>query len=200
MKDLFNEAKKHLSYSFLDVEETIWEANKIMKITNPRDFAVEALSRLDGNYPFYNGSRHGDAADFIDNVNGLHEGIREVEIFKSFLKNKGKLELAQKLSKSIIKLLPEVEKIIENAKEDEVFFNYKSDEIGDKIILSFNNEEKGILFKSKYKRIDLKGYKRNKDGSLKSKKVIEDALYSFRDYLEQTLSYDEEKWSEEYEE
>lgn len=57
-----------------------------------------------------------------------------------------------------------------------------------------------ICFSLKYKRIDSKGYDRMDDGSLKPAKVMESALFKFRDYVEELLSYDEDKWLEEYEE
>ena len=45
----------------------------------------------------------------------------------------------------------------------------------------------------------LKGFERNKDGSLKPQKVIDHALFEFRIYLEKVFGYDENKWVSESE-
>lgn len=191
----FQEAKKHLRYSFFDIEETIDHANKIIKLTNPSEFVSESMDNLSQDYPFYN--RSGRADDFMDDLRYLEEGLNELKYFKAFLKSKNKLDWAKTLSKSIVDLLPEVEKIIENSKEDDLFFSYTIRE--DKAVcIEYDRNNVDICFSLQYRRIEIKGWQRNKDGSLKASKVIEQTLFKFREYVEDKLSYDEETWHDEY--
>ncbi|MBS4062764.1 MAG: hypothetical protein KG029_20380 [Bacteroidetes bacterium] len=194
---IFQEAKKQLSYSFFDIEEVIDRANKISKLTNPWEFVVETQSNLARDYPFER--PYGDASKFMDNISYLEEGLNELKFFKLFLKHKGKLDWAKELSKSITDLLPEIEKIIENNKEEEIIFNYKIDDSNNKVLIEYNTNAEEICFTSKFKRIDEKGFERNKDGTLKPAKVIDFALFKFREYVETLLQYDENKWLQEYE-
>lgn len=194
---IFQEAKKQLSYSFFDIEEVIDRANKISKLTNPWEFVVETQSNLARDYPFER--PYGDASKFMDNISYLEEGLNELKFFKLFLKHKGKLDWAKELSKSITDLLPEIEKIIENNKEEEIIFNYKIDDSNNKVLIEYNTNAEEICFTSKFKRIDEKSFERNKDGTLKPAKVIDYALFQFREYVETLLQYDEDKWLQEYE-
>ncbi|MBO0356232.1 hypothetical protein J0656_19600 [Muricauda ruestringensis] len=194
---IFQEAKKQLSYSFFEIGETIDQANKIVKLTNPWEFVVEAQSNLGREYPFER--PYGDASKFMDNIHYMEEGLNELRIFKAFLRNRGKIDWVKELAKSIMDLLPEIEKIIENHKEEEIVFNYKIDSKENKILMEYNKNSSTICFTSKFKRMDLNGFQRNKDGSLKPAKVIENALFEFREYIENLLQYDEDKWLQEYE-
>lgn len=193
---IFQEAKKQLSYSFFDIDDVIERANKISKLTNPWEFVVETQSNLARDYPFY--SPYGEASKFMDNISYLEEGLNELKVFKSFLKKKDKLEWAKELAKSITELLPEIEKIIVNNKEDEVVINYKIDSTNNKVLIEYNPGNNTICFTSKFKRIDTQGFERNKDGTLKPSKVIDHALFEFREYVETVLQYEEDKWLQEY--
>ena len=84
----FLEAKKQLSYSFFDIDDTIDHANKISKITNPFDFVVETQNKLVRDYPFH--KPYGPASRFIDDIASLEEGLTELKFFKGFLKDKMK--------------------------------------------------------------------------------------------------------------
>lgn len=66
------------------------------------------------------------------------------------------------------------------------------------MLIEYNDNSDSICFTSKFERIDVKGFERNKDGTLKPTKVIDSALRKFRDYVETLLRYDEDKWLEEY--
>ncbi len=195
---VFQEAKKQLSYSFFDIEEVIDRANKISKITNPWEFVVETQSNLARNYPFER--PYGDASKFMDNISYLEEGLNELKFFKKFLKHEGKLDWAKELAKSITELQPEIEKIIKNNKEEYIVINYKIDNSLNKVFIEYNANADKICFTSKFKRIDEKGFERNRDGTLNPTKVIDFVLFKFREYVETLLQYDEDKWLQEYEE
>ena len=195
--EIFKETKKHLSYSFYEIEEIIDHANIISKMTNPWEFVVESQSNLAGDYPFYR--PYGNASKFMDNIMYLEEGLQELKIFKAFLKKQGKLDWAKELAKSINELLPEIEKIIENNLEDNLIFNYVVEKNDTKVRLEYNSSNY-ISFSNEFKRVEEKGHGRNKDGTLKPAKVIEYALHKFREYLESELKYDVDNWLEEYEE
>ena len=204
-KDIFAKAKKHLSYSFFDIEETMEHANRISKITNPNEFYIESESYLTSSYPFERA--YGDAGKFLDELSYLEEGLNDLKYFKNYLKHKGKLEWAKELSKSIIELLPEIEKLIENSKEDEIIINYSISE-DDKIVkIEYDDKNSSICFTDKFKRVEdvsHNGYfprhyqYRNADGTLKSSKVIDSALCRFRDYAEKSLDYNETEWLKNY--
>jgi hypothetical protein len=194
---IFQEAKKQLSYSFFDIEEVIEHANKIAKLTNPWEFVVETQSNLARDYPFER--PYGDASKFMDNISNLEEGLNELKFFKAFLKHNGKLDWVKELAKSITELLPEIEKIIENNREELIIINYKINYKDNKVLIEYTTNLDTICFTLKYKRIDIKGFERNKDGTLKPAKVIDSALYKFREYIETLLQYDEDKWLQEYE-
>jgi len=188
---IFQEAKKNLRYSFFDIDDIIEHADKISKLTNPWEFVVQTQKNLEGDYPFHR--PYGRGADFMDNIGYLEEGLTELKRFKAFLKHKGRLEWAKELSNSIAKLLPEIEKIVDNNKEDKLVINFviknhKS------VIIEYDNNNPQICFSLKYKRMDVGGYDRTKDGSLKPTKIMEMALSKFRDYVEKTLDYSEDKW------
>lgn len=193
---IIQEAKKHLSYSFWDIEETMEHANKISKLTNPWEFIVETQSNLARNYPFE--KAYGDAAEFMDKISYLEEGLNDLKYFKAFLKKKGKLDWTKILAQSISELLPEFEKIINNSKEDDLIIHYRIDEKETKIKIEYNSSSNDIVFTTKYKRIEIKGFGRNKDGSLNPVKVMEAALHRFRKYVEELLEYDDDKWIDEY--
>ena len=195
---IFQETKKQLSYSFFDIEETIEHANKISKLTNPWEFVMETQSNLARSYPFH--KPYSDASKFMDNISYLEEGLNELKLFKAFLKHKGKLNWVKELAKSIIDLLPDIEKLIQNNKEEEIIFNYKIDSQENKVLIEYNNDNDSVCFTSKFKRIDPKGFERNKDGSLKPVIVIDYALSQFRKHIETLLQYDEDEWLQEYEE
>lgn len=202
-KDIFAKAKKHLSYSFFDIEETIEHANRISKITNPEDFYLESESYLTRSEHFQK-ARGDDASKFMDELSYLEEGLNDLKLFKSYLKHKGKLEWAKELSKSIIELLPEIEKIIENSEEDEIIINYSISEENKIVKIEYDNKNSSICFTNKFKRIEdvsneghfkPSHYKhRNSDGTIKSAKVIDNALCSFREYAEKLLDYNETEW------
>jgi len=194
---IFQEAKKQLSYSFFDIEEVIEHANKISKLTNPWEFVIETQSNLAGDYPFHRA--YGEASKFMDNISYLEEGLNELKFFKAFLKHKDKLDWVKEIAKSITDLLPEIEKIIENNKEEEIIINYKIDNADNKVLIEYNSSSDKVCFTSKFKRIDIKGFERNKDGTLKPAYVIDSALFRFREYIETLLQYDEDKWLQEYE-
>lgn len=119
---LFQEAKKNLRYSFFDIDEIIEHADKISKLTDPWEFVVQTQNKLEGDYPFH--QPYGSASKFIEKISYLEEGLTELKVFKAFLRHKGKLEWTKELSNSITKLLPEIEKIIDNNKEDTLLINF----------------------------------------------------------------------------
>lgn len=131
-------------------------------------------------------------------ISSLEEELNELKYFKDYLKHKGKLEWAKDLAKSIVNLLPEIEKIIDNSKEETLIVNYAIDDQEKKVFIVFEKNSKTICFSSKFKRIDTNGFDRNKDGSLKLVKVLNSALSGFRKYLEILLSYDEDTWLNDY--
>ncbi len=194
---IFQEAKKLLSYSFIDIEEVIEHANKISKLTNPWEFVIETQSNLAGDYPFHRA--YGGASEFMNKISSLEEGLNELQLFKAFLKHKDKLDWVKELAKSITDIIPEIEKIIENSKEEEIIINYKIDNTDNKVLIEYNSNSDKVCFTSKFNRIDIKGFERNKDGTLKPARVIEFALFKFREYIETLLQYDEDKWLKEYE-
>lgn len=197
---IFQSAKKQLSYSFFDIEEVIDHAEKISKLTNPWEFVVETKSYLSNEYPFEK-AFGGDAAKFMQSIDYLEEGLTELKYFKSFLKNEGKLEWAKELAKSITDLLPEFEKIIVNNKEQEFIINYKIDNITNKIVIEYNPTADTICFSSKFRSLNIKSLNIDEDvRALDPSKVINSALFEFRNYIETLLDYDEEKWLEVYEE
>lgn len=193
--DIFKEAKKHLSYSFFDIDDVINAADKISQMTNPWEFVVESQSKLVREHPFYRS--YGDASKFVDNISYMEEGLYELKIFKAFLQSKNKLESVKELAKSIIDLVSEIENIIENNREEKVIINYIVNYEERKVEIDYNPQN-NISFSTNFNRIDEKGYKRNKDGTLKVSYVIESSLHKFRDYIEADLNYNEEKWLEEY--
>lgn len=192
----FQEAKKNLQYSFYDVDETIRNADKISELTNPLEFLTQAESKLEDEYPFH--GSYSSGSEFMENLRDLKDGLYELERFKAFLKHNGKLEWAKELSLSITKLLPEIEKILENNKEDELVLNFAI-KYNKNVIIEYDNNNKDICFSLRYKRIEVGGYSRNKDGSLKPAKILNYALFEFRNYIEKLLDYDYEKWIEEFE-
>ena len=194
--DIFKEAKKHLSYSFFDIDEVIYAADKISQMTNPWEFVMESQSKLVREHPFY--KSYGEASKFVDNISYMEEGLYELKIFKAFLQSKNKLESVKELAKSIIDLVSEIENIIENNRQEKIIINYIVNFEENKVEIDYNSQD-DIAFSTNFNRIDEKGYKRNKDGTLKVSYVIESSLHKFRDYIEAELNYNEEKWLEEYE-
>ncbi|NQX42322.1 hypothetical protein SAMN05421820_11142 [Pedobacter steynii] len=194
---IFQEAKKNLRYSFFDIEDTIDRADKISKLTDPWEFVVEADSYLLNEYPFHRAFGRA-TSDFVNNISYMEEGLRELKYFKSFLKHKDKLDWVKNLSKSIVNLLPEIENIISNSKEDELVINYIINQKENIIQIEYDASTPSICFKTNYKRIEIDGYKRNKDGTINPSKVIDSALFQFREYIEKLLEYDVDKWLEEY--
>lgn len=192
----FHEAKKQLSNSFFDIEETIDHAEKISKLTNPWEFVIETQSNLASEYPFYKPS--GYASKFMDNIGYLEEGLNELKFFKAFLKHKNKLDWVKELAKSIPDLLSEIENILNNNKEDEIVINYRISNEENKISIEYNSQNDSLCFSTKFKRIE-NAFDRNKDGTMPAIKVIDWALFRFRQHIEKILEYDEEKWLNEYE-
>lgn len=192
---MFQEAKQSLQRSFYDIDETIRYADEISKLTNPQEFVIEAQDKLENEYPFHGMFARG--RDFIDKITYLEESLKDLEYFKAFLKHMGKLEWVKELSFSITKLLPEIEKILENNKEDEIVLNFSIKD-NKNINIEYDNN-KDVCFSLKYKRIDVGGYSRNKDGTLKPAKILKYALLEFRNYIEKFLDYDYDKWVEKFE-
>lgn len=195
---IFHEAKKQLSYSFFDIEETIDHADKISKLTNPWEFVIETQSNLAREYPFHRPS--GYASKFMDNINYLEEGLNELKFFKAFLKHNNKLEWVKELAKSIPELLSEIENILKNNREDEIIINYKIDNDDNKVSIEYNSQNDSSCFSMKFKRIELSGFRRDKDGAISAITIIDNTLYEFRQHIETILEYNEDKWLNEYEE
>lgn len=192
---IFFEAKRKLTSSFYDIEETIELADKISKMTNPWEFVLES-NNLKRDYPFE--KSYGNASKFIDLIHDMEEGLNELKYFKSFLKFKDKLEWARELTKSIVRLQPEIENYLANCNEEQVVFNFLINEDLNCVEIEFNEKNKSICFKLEYKRVDIKGFHRNKDGSLNPNCVIEDALFEFRKYIENKLEYNPDQWLQEF--
>lgn len=196
-KEIFAEAKKYLGQSFYYIEETIEHAERISKLTNPEEFVNEVYSHLTGEYPFH--QPYGDASKFLDNVSYLEEGLNDLKYFKKYLAYKGKLDWAKELSKSIPKLLPEIDKILDNCKEEDVIINYSLSEDNLRVIIEFNDKSDSICFSTKFKLIDKESYsKRDKEGRIKATYIIDSALARFREYLEKLLNYNEKEWLQDY--
>ncbi|MCC4229470.1 hypothetical protein [Zunongwangia profunda] len=196
-KEIFAEAKQNLSKSFYYIEDTIYEAERISKITNPKEFVNETLSRLDREYPF--DRPYGDASKFMDNITYLQEGLNDLKFFKDFLKHKNVLEWSKELSKSIPKLLPEIVKIVDNCKEEMVNINFSIDEEEKAVFINYDTNSDTIKFKVSDKRIDKSTkYGRDENGLINSNHLLESTLFAFRKYLETKFNYDEGKWLEDY--
>lgn len=196
-KEIFAEAKKYLGRSFYYIEETIEHADKISKLTNPEEFVNEVYSHLTQEYPFH--QPYGDASKFLDNVSYLAEGLNDLKYFKKYLAYKNKLEWAKELSKSILRLLPEIDKILDNCKEEDVIINYSISEESQKIIIEYNDKSESICFSTKFKLIDkVSSYNRDKEGRIRATYIIDSALASFREYLEKLLNYNEKEWLQDY--
>ena len=196
-KEIFAEAKKYLSRSFYYVEETIDHAERISKLTDPEEFVNESCRYLTGEYPFH--QSYGDASKFLDNLSYLEEGLNDLKYFKKYLAYKGKLEWAKELSKSIPKLLPEIQKIIDNCKEDEVVIHYSISKDNRKIDIEYDSNNKSICFTTKFKLIDkTTSFYRDKEGLIKATNIVDSALARFREYLEKSLNYNEEEWLQDY--
>lgn len=197
-KEIFREAKKHLSYSFMDIVDVMDEAERISKISNPREFVNESKDHLIGEYPFTRS--FGSASNFVDAINIMDEGLDELEYFKEFLSHRGKHEWAKALSSSILTLRPEIENILENSQDETVTINYIIDEDDDRVKIEYDETSTKICFSRKYKRVDTGGVGRNRDGSLKVEEVVNWAFHDFRKYLEDELDYDIDDWLEKREE
>jgi hypothetical protein len=196
-KEIFAEAKKNLSRSFYDVDEAIYRSEKILKITNPKEFVDESYSNLTREYPFHNPS--GEASKFIDNLNYLQEGLMELKFFKDFLKNKGQLKWSQELSKSIPKLLPEIVKIVDNCKEEEININFSIDEERKLVYINYDSNSEKLLFNVSAKYIiKSETYGRDENGKIKPNHLLDSILFAFRSFLERKFEYNEEKWLNEY--
>lgn len=191
--EIFQEAKRDLSISFYDIEETMERASAIMKISDPKEFVEQAEDQLT-EYPFTNSWGH--AGDFNKNVEYLREGLDDLKYFKAFLQSKGKLQWAKKMSKSIVDLLPEIEQIIRTGQEEEVVLDYMIDVFSECVKIDYGKNN--TAFNNHFKRLDPGGFQRNPDGSMKAEKQVRMALKLFRDYLEQTLNYDWSEWSDIY--
>lgn len=197
-REVFQAAKKELSYSFFEIEETIDYANKLSKLTNPEEFVIEYEKNLKNNYPFYRPYYNSDASKFIDHVSSLEEGLNELKYFKRYLKYHGKLDWAKDVSKSITDLLPEIEKIIENGREDEIIINFIVLENERRVKIEYDGGKLDISFTLRFSRVEEKGFRRNKDGTLKPTVVLNFALSAFRGYVEKLLNYDEAAWLSDY--
>ncbi len=196
-KDIFAEAKKYLGRSFYYIEETIEHAERISKLTNPEEFVNEVYSHLTQEYPFH--QPYGDASKFLDNVSYLEEGLNDLKYFKKYLSYKGKLEWAKELSKSILRLLPEIDMILDNCKEEDVIINYSISEENQRIIIEYNDKSESICFSTKFKLIDKESsFRRDKEGRIKATYIIDSALARFREYLEKYLDYNEKDWLQDY--
>lgn len=196
-KEIFAEAKKYLSQSFYYIEETIEHADRISKLTNPEEFVNESYSYLTDEYPFHHS--YGDASKFLDNLSYMQEGLSDLKYFKKYLAYKGKLDWAKELSKSIPKLLPEIEKILDNCKEENVIINYAISEDNQSVVIEYNDKSDSICFTTKFKLIDTNStFNRDKEGRIKATKIVDFALSNFRDYLEKSLEYNETEWLQDY--
>lgn len=196
-KEIFAEAKKYLGQSFYYIEETIEHADRISKLTNPEEFVNESYSYLTDEYPFH--QSYGDASKFLDNLSYMQEGLNDLKYFKKYLAYKGKLDWAKELSKSIPKLLPEIEKILDNCKEENVIINYAISEDNQSVVIEYNDKSDSICFTSKFKLIDTNStFNRDKEGRIKATKIVDFALSNFRDYLEKSLEYNETEWLQDY--
>lgn len=196
-KEIFQEAKQQLRSSFYDIEQTIDHADRISKLTNPWDFVIETDSWLLREYPFHTNS-WGSSNDFVSSISYMEEGLRELKFFKDYLSYKGKLFWAKKISKSVIDLLPEITDIINNSKEDKLKINYRIDEDNEVVKIEYDNNHSAICFSTEFTRIEEKGFKRNKDGSIKPNYVIGLALRYMREHIEKVTEYDEDVWLRDY--
>ena len=113
-----------------------------MKLTDPSKFVEETQNNLEREYPFHNS--YGSASKFLDDIRYLEEGLTELRYFKSFLEKEDKLEWVKNLSKSIVDLLPEIDRVINNSTEEEIVFNFIIDEENEKILLEYNHKESKI--------------------------------------------------------
>ena len=196
-KEIFAEAKKNLSRSFYDIENTIYEAERISKITNPKEFIDGAFNKLSREYPFH--QPYSDASKFMDNINHLQEGLNDLKYFKDFLKHKGVLLWCKEVSKSIPKLLPEISRILDNCREEDININFSINEANNIVFIEYDNNSDNIIFNISKKLIDISTkYGRDSNGQIKSDHLLDSALSEFRKYLEKKFEYDEEKWLDDY--
>lgn len=196
-KDEFAEAKKYLSRSFYDIEDTIEHANRISKMTNPEEFVNESLDNLSREYPFYRS--YGDASKFLDKISMLQEGLQDLIQFKKYLSHLGKLDWVKKMANSIVKLESDISNIIENCNEDELILNFSIRQIDDEeqVVIEFDSASKNISFGTKHKFIDKTSrYNRNKDGRIETSAIINSALHNFRRFIENEIHYNEYNWEE----
>jgi hypothetical protein len=194
-REIFQRAKKNLSYSFMDIEETLRHANKISKLTNPEEFAQESEKYLKDTHPF--DSRYGAGSEFLEDLEYLQEGLTELKHFKRFLQAQGKLEWTKQLAKSISNLLPEIERLIQNNREDKIIIHFSIRKDQNIVAIEYDNKSSSIDFTIDFMATEKNGFNRNKDGTLKPVKVLESALFAFRRYVEGLLEYDEDKWVDE---
>ncbi len=102
------------------------------------------------------------------------------------------------MAKSILELLPEMENIIENNKEEVIIIDYIIDSSKNRIHIEYNRQNTSVCFNTKFNRFKLEGFDRNKDGTLQPMKMIDRALSEFRKYIEKVLEDDEDECLKNY--
>ena len=187
IKYQFAKVKEILTYSMYEVDEILYNYEKVVKLNNPKEFIAEFNSLLKDDYPFWKGTLKGE--ECLDELESLEYGIEDVDFFKKDLKKKNKLDWANKLFNSVLNLKHEVEDIftdLKNKEYIEIQYGIKRRNSQDEVFIIYQIDSNEVLFKVKMHRI--KEFSLN---PVSVEDVIKSSLYSLRKYIEKIIQYDE---------
>ena len=198
IREQYLKARQQLSSALMDVEEVIFNYDKVAATNRPDDFLREFDRLLAGEHPFHR--PYGDAADAVAAIGYLEEGLIDVQMFERALKSKGRLEWAHRAFRAILESKDLIAPVLASAEGSE-FVIYWTEHDEEPLLRPEFAEPVGLRVPLTSRTDTLRDYRPRYSRETIQRRVAADEVIAsagsaLRCKLEEDIGFEWEDWQE----
>ena len=155
IREAFVDAKQKLYYAMFEVDDVMEHYEEVIEQADPKEFLDKFEKELSQDYPFFR-NVFGRAADAIQAIGYLDDGLTEFMELREGLKAAGRWEWATALVASVSVLEPDIESFLQHLERDEFTLYWPVDDVASTPVLrlEFTEPRTGSLtFVTKHTRM-----------------------------------------------
>jgi tetratricopeptide (TPR) repeat protein len=188
----FFKAKEAIYYAMFDVDNSVYEYEKVIKTTNPKDLVAGFHDNLTGNYPFAY-ERYGASGDAKRAIEYLEYALEDIDELQENLRKVGKLEWAGALVDSVAQLNGDIGSFIDHLDQPEFTLYWKIEEPEGnpylRLLYEGSPASADSTFATQHTReVDVSSWRQTRTRLITVNDVTQQAQAKIRDYLDGQLA------------
>jgi hypothetical protein len=181
----FNAARREIRSSLYEIEETLDEAERVLKEADPHAFVRAVKERLRGRYPF--SEKWGRGREALSEIFYLEAGLDEADNFLARVDAAGQRESFVRVVEAIDSLASQMQEYIRGVDSDEFTLTWELTDSGVSVRYESDPEAEVGGFQTTHRRVIRRTNGEVVPLDLSAEKVIEAAQFAFREFLEERL-------------